>query len=83
MPDLDKLPGSVNMTFIDSLERECFDPTLPHVLLSYVQPVKPSPPQASYLVPVIRSNCFDCSETIGLDQYQTTHITHQDECNGC
>ena len=56
MPDLDELPGSVNRTFIDPLEHECFDPTLSYVLLSYVQPVKPSPPQASHLVSVIRFN---------------------------
>ncbi len=43
MPDLNELPGSVNMTFVDPLERDCFEPTLSHVLLSYVQPVKTVP----------------------------------------
>ena len=46
MPDLDELPGSVNMTFVNPPEHDCFDPTLSHVLLSYVQPVKSVPSQS-------------------------------------
>ena len=60
MPDLDELPGSVNMTFVDPLERDRFDPTLSHVLLSYVQPVESVPSQSIL-------SCFrDQIQLIGL-----------------